>query len=183
MQNRYFKSIQHRIAIEKFLVDELWQHLLILGFIILCAWLFNKPVELGTYCLAHFIIRPKCDKEWHCNTNAKCLSVTFTIISIVTLVMLPVNVSLVSPIIVAIFEVYFGYLVQHYLDSAHKSIYAMNSAELYEHCRNCGLDDVECKIAYYVVIERLKGQELYNAINYSERQTKRKRKEILDKIK
>lgn len=65
----------------------------------------------------------------------------------------------------------------------HKDIYAMNEDELYEHCRNCGLSEEECKIAYFVVIERLKGKELYNAINYSERQTKRKRKDILDKIK
>lgn len=65
----------------------------------------------------------------------------------------------------------------------HKDIYAMNEDELYEHCRKCGLSDVDCKIAYFIVIERLKGKELYQAINYSERQTKRKRKEILNKIK
>ena len=65
----------------------------------------------------------------------------------------------------------------------HKDIYAMNEYELYEHCRNCGLSEEECKIAYFVVIERLKGKELYKTINYSERQTKRKRKDILDKIK
>ena len=59
----------------------------------------------------------------------------------------------------------------------------MNEDELYEHCRNCGLSDEDCKIAYFIVIERLKGKELYEAINYSERQTKRKRKKILDTIK
>ena len=35
-------------------------------------------------------------------------------------------------------------------ESDHKNIYAMNRQELYEHCRNCGLDDVECKIAYFI---------------------------------
>lgn len=59
----------------------------------------------------------------------------------------------------------------------------MNEDELYEHCRNCGLSEEECKIAYFVVIERLKGKDLYKAINYSERHAKRKRKDILDKIK
>ena len=37
-------------------------------------------------------------------------------------------------------------------------------------------------IAYYVVIERLKGKELYEAIGYSEAQTKRKRTKILNLI-
>jgi hypothetical protein len=62
-------------------------------------------------------------------------------------------------------------------------IYAMDAEELYMHCRKCGLDDVEYKIAYYVVIERLKGKDLYSAIGYSEIQSKRKRKSILARIK
>ena len=62
-------------------------------------------------------------------------------------------------------------------------IYAMNDEELYRHCRSRGLDDVECKIANFVVIQRLKGRELYEAIGYSEIQTKRKRKSILERIK
>lgn len=65
----------------------------------------------------------------------------------------------------------------------HKSIYSMNEQELYEHCRSRGLSDVDCKIAYFIIIERLKGYELYDAINYSERQAKRKRKQILETIK
>ena len=65
----------------------------------------------------------------------------------------------------------------------HKDIWAMNEDELYEHCRQCGLSEEDCKIAYFIVIERLKGKELYEAIRYSESQTKRKRKSILDKIK
>ena len=59
----------------------------------------------------------------------------------------------------------------------------MSKEELYEHCRSKGLSDVDCKIAYFIVYERLKGKELYSAINYSEIQSKRKRKYILEKIK
>ena len=63
------------------------------------------------------------------------------------------------------------------------NIYTMDAEELYKHCRSRGLDDVECKIAYFVVIERLKGRELYDAIGYSEIQSKRKRKSILERLK
>ena len=59
---------------------------------------------------------------------------------------------------------------------------AQGSCFLFIHCRNCGLDDADCKIAYYVVIERLKGKELYDAIGYSEAQSKRKRTKILKLI-
>ena len=64
----------------------------------------------------------------------------------------------------------------------HKNIYSMNEKELYEHCKSCGLDDVECKIAYCVIILHMKGKDLYNAVNYSERQLKRKRQKIMDAI-
>ena len=61
----------------------------------------------------------------------------------------------------------------------HKDIYAMDENELYEHCRKCGLSEDDCKLAYYVIIERLQGKELYKAINYSERHTKRKRAKVM----
>lgn len=64
-----------------------------------------------------------------------------------------------------------------------KDIYAMSATELYEHCRSRGLSEEECRIAHFVVIDRLKGKELYNAIQYSERQAKRLRTAILNKIK
>lgn len=64
-----------------------------------------------------------------------------------------------------------------------KDIYAMSATELYEHCRSRGLSEEECRIAHFVVIDRLKGRELYNAIQYSERQAKRLRTAILNKIK
>lgn len=68
-------------------------------------------------------------------------------------------------------------------DKPQVDIYAMDDEELYKHCRSRGLDDVECKIANFVVIQRLKGRELYDAIGYSEIQSKRKRKSILERIK
>lgn len=64
-----------------------------------------------------------------------------------------------------------------------KDIYSMTDTELYEHCRSRGLSEEECRIAHFVVIDRLKGRELYNAIQYSERQAKRLRTAILNKIK
>ena len=65
----------------------------------------------------------------------------------------------------------------------HKDIYSMTESELYEHCRSRGLREEECRIAKYVVIDRLKGRDLYNAMSYSERQSKRIRTAILNKIK
>ena len=64
-----------------------------------------------------------------------------------------------------------------------KDIYSMSEEELYNHCRSRGLGEEECRIARLVIIDRLKGKELYTAMSYSERQSKRLRTAILNKIK
>lgn len=66
---------------------------------------------------------------------------------------------------------------------SYKDIYSMNEQELYEYCRSKGLSEEECRIAKFVVLDRLKGKELYSAMSYSERQAKRLRTAILNKIK
>lgn len=153
------------------------------------------------FCIAHTCIRNTFEKQFHFNSTAYCLTLTLAIIWFAIPITMPLATSLLGSIPIAFLICFFGYLAQDRVDLLieikrlneyaseltmklnHKDIYSMNEEELYDHCRDCGLSDVDCKIAYFIVIERLKGKELYQAINYSERQTKRKRKEILNKIK
>jgi hypothetical protein len=64
-----------------------------------------------------------------------------------------------------------------------KDIYSMTEQELLEHCKKKGLSEEECRIAKLVIIDRLKGKDLYSAMSYSERQSKRLRTAIINKIK
>ena len=190
-----------KLAVKDFIIDSLWEYLLVFASIALCAWIFDKWIEAIMFCVAHTCIRRVFDKQFHFNSTAYCLSLTLAIIWFAIPITLPLATSLLSSIPISFLICFFGYLAQDRVDLllqvkklnkdierliekiSHKDIYAMNETELYNHCRNCGLDDVECKIAYYVVIERLKGKELYEAIGYSEAQAKRKRKKILETIK
>ena len=185
-----------KLAVKDFIIDSLWEYLLVFASIALCAWIFDKWIEAIMFCVAHTCIRRVFDKQFHFNSTAYCLSLTLAIIWFAIPITLPLATSLLSSIPISFLICFFGYLAQDRVDLllqvkklnkdierliekiSHKDIYAMNETELYNHCRNCGLDDVECKIAYYVVIERLKGKELYEAIGYSEAQAKRKRKKI-----
>lgn len=189
-----------KLAVKDFIIDSLWEYLLVFASIALCAWIFDKWIEAIMFCVAHTCIRRVFDKQFHFNSTAYCLSLTLAIIWFAIPITLPLVTSLLSSIPIAFLICFFGYLAQDRVDLllevkklnrevdklmhkiACKSIYAMSEQELYKHCCNCGLDDVECKIAYYVVIERLKGKELYEAIGYSEAQAKRKRKKILESI-
>lgn len=194
-----------RLTLKDFLIDELWIYLIIIGSIALCSWIFNCWIEGILLCIAHTCIRRAFNKQYHCNTTALCISLTLGLIWFAIPLTWPVTVSLLSSIPIAFLICFFGFLAQDRLDlqktvrslqtytsqlflqisknTSIKDIYAMSKEELYAHCRSKGLDDNDCKIAYYIIIERLKGKELYDAIGYSERQTIRKRKTILAKIK
>ena len=190
-----------KLRIKDFIIDELWKYLIVFASIFLCAWVFDKWIEAGMFCIAHICIRNAFDKQFHFNSTALCLSLTLAIIWFSIPITMPIATSLLGSIPVAFLICFVGFVAQDRVDLLievkrledyandlllklnHKDIYAMNEDELYEHCRNCGLSEEDCKIAYLIVIERLKGKELYQAINYSERHTKRKRKDILDKIK
>lgn len=200
-QNRQHLLTKIKITIRDFIIDELWVYIIILGSIALCSWIFGRWVEGIMFCIAHVAIRRVFNKQFHFNCVAYCLSLTLAIIWFAIPIILPLATSLLSSIPIAFLICFFGYIAQdrvdlfleikklnRYVDELlskiqHKDIYSMNENELYEHCRSCGLSEEDCKIAYFVVIERLKGKELYKTIGYSERQTIRKRKDILKTIK
>lgn len=185
-----------RIHINFLIVNELWVYLIVIANTLLCAWIFNRWIEGTMFCIAHLSIRQAFQHQFHFDVTAYCLSLTLAIIWFAIPVTLPVSISLLSSIPIAFVICYLGYIAQDRVEQIKlnkelneildkikdKDIYTMDKDELYVHCRNRGLDDVECKIAYYVIIERLKGKELYTAIGYSESQTKRKRKKILNKL-
>ncbi len=190
-----------KLVILDFIVGELWIYAIIIGAISLVSWLFNRWVQGLMLCIAHIAIRRVFDKQYHCNTTAGCLSLTLGIIWFSIPITLPIVTSLLSSIPIAFLICFFGFVAQDRVDLivavkklqnhvnelmqklSHKDIYAMTEQELYEHCRNCGLSEEDCQIAKLVVIDRLKGQELYRAMGYSERNSKRKRKYILETIK
>ena len=155
------------------------------------------------FCISHTVIRMLFKKQFHFRKTAYCLSLTLVIIWFAIPATFSIELSLLSSIPIAFAISMVGFIVQDRIDlqaevkhleshcielmkklstTATKDIYTMNEDELYEHCRNCGLDEEDCKIAYFIVIERLKGKELYEALPYSEATIKRRRLKIMSKI-
>lgn len=195
------KKIKFQIKFEKFIKKQLPSYVIVIASTILCAWLFNRWIEAIQFCVAHCFIRSAFDKQFHFHKTYHCLILTLAIIWFAIPITLPITASLLSSIPIAFLICYFGCLAQDRIDLIianrklnkyveellsqlnHKDIYSMTDDELYEHCRSRGLSEEECRIAHFVVIDRLKGKELYEAIRYSERQSKRLRTAILNKIK
>lgn len=203
MKKKSQKLKRLSIKIRDFIVDELWVYLIVLGSIVLVSWLFDKWIEGIMFCIAHTVVRGVFSKQFHFHTTSFCLSLTLQIIWFVIPSIFSVKISLLASIPVSFVIAMIGYIVQELIDTKQqvaklekystellmelqakstKDIYTMTEDELYEHCRSCGLDEEDCKIAYFIVIERLKGKELYHALPYSEATIKRKRLKIMSKI-
>ncbi len=153
------------------------------------------------FCISHTAIRYCFDKQFHFNKIAYCLILTLAIVWFAIPITLSVSVSLLSSIPIAFIICLLGFIAQDRVDLikdvkrleeqtillirkiSTKDLYAMSEEELYQHCRNCGLSEEDCKLAYFFIIERLHGKELYNALPYSEATIKRKRVKILNQIK
>lgn len=199
------KSLKRlRYKIRDFIVDELLVYLTVFTAVAMVAYIFDKWIEALMFCISHTVIRMLFNKQFHFRKTAYCLTLTLVIIWFAIPATFSVELSLLSSIPIAFGISMIGFIVQDRIDlqaevkqlerhctdlvaklnaTATKDIYAMNEDELYEHCRSCGLDEEDCKIAYFLIIERLKGKELYNALPYSEATIKRKRLKIMSKIK
>ena len=192
------------IKIRDFIVDELLVYLTVFTTIAIVSYIFDKWIEGAMFCISHTVIRMLFKKQFHFRKTAYCLSLTLVIIWFAIPATFSIELSLLSSIPIAFAISMIGFIVQDRIDlqtevkhleshcvelmkklsaTATKDIYAMTEDELYEHCRSCGLDEEDCKIAYFIVIERLKGKELYQALPYSEATIKRQRLKIMSKIK
>lgn len=69
-----------KLRFEKFLKEELWQHILVIAFVFICAWLFDKYVEAFMFCVAHIVIRKYFDKQYHSGSIAVCMFITLSVI-------------------------------------------------------------------------------------------------------
>ena len=179
-------SLKTKLRFEKFFVDELWQHLIVVAFIFTFSWILSKPYEAIMFCIAHLVLRPIFEKQYHCGTTYYCLFTTLTIATLGIYNALPITISLLSSLPVACVICWFGYIMQDRLDLINKLSPNLKSISIEEFegiCKIKGLTNDEIKIAKYIIRDELKGENLYNTIGYSKSQTLRIRKRILTKLK
>ena len=109
-------KISTKLKLEKFFKEQLWQHCLVIAFVLFCAWLFDKYAEAVMFCISHIVIRKYFDKQYHCGTTALCLFTTLSIIFLGIAQALPIAISLLSTIPVSFFVCWVGYLAQYKID-------------------------------------------------------------------
>lgn len=172
-----------KLKIEKFFIEQLWQLLVVIAFLFICAYLFNKPIESILFCVSHTLIRNAFKKQYHCGSTALCLSFTLSIGWIGITTSLPLEISLLSSLPMCYIIAFLGFLVQDRIDililnkgleteianlktANNIELYKMNEVELRQFGASKGLSDLQQDILVHKIIENLKISEICNYRNY-----------------
>lgn len=167
MKNLKLKSkTELLLKIEKFFVEQLWQLLLVVAFVFICAWLFDKYAEAVMFCVAHVVISQHFEKQYHCRTTGLCLITTLTIAFFGIASILPVAISLLSTVPICWFISWVGYLSQDRMDALAlnkklKELYCDEKVAFLMKCRNARLSERDTELALMYFYEHKKPKEIW----------------------
>ncbi len=176
-----------KLKCEKFIREQLWQFTLVIAFVFICAWLFDKYEEAVMFCVAHIVIRACFDKQYHCGKTATCMFITLSIIFFGISTTLPTTISLLSTIPICFLISWVGYVAQSQIDAKHDNqillneldtalakvkeyeridLYKMSVDELRQYGASRGLSELQQDILVARVIDHLKISEICRYRNY-----------------
>lgn len=172
-----------KLKIEKFFTEQLWQLLIVIAFLFISAFIFNKYVESILFCISHTFIRNAFKKQYHCGTTALCLSFTLGIGWIGITTSLPLEVSSLSSVPICFIIAFLGFIAQDRIDiiiltkgleteianlkeNNKIELYKMTEEQLRQFGASKGLSETQQDILVYKVIEHLKISEICEYRNY-----------------
>ena len=179
--------VKLKLKLEKFLRYELWQHIIVIAFVFLCGWLFDKIIQAVMFSLAHIVIRKYFDKQYHCGITATCMFTTLSIAFFGIMYTFPLALSLLSTIPICFVICWVGFIVQDRVDHilANKdlqnqidnlvskvaeyeniNLYKMTETELRQYGASKMLSEIQQDILVMRVIEHLKISEICKYRNY-----------------
>ena len=180
-------KIRLKLRFEKFLKEELWQHILVIAFVFICAWIFNKYAEAVMFCVAHIVIRKYFDKQYHSGSIAVCMFITLSVVFFGVAYALPTAISLLSTIPMCFAISWIGYITQDRIDNIrnnkilqceldsalakikeyeHIDLYKMNENDLRQYGASKGLSELQQDILVARIIDHLKISEICRYRNY-----------------
>lgn len=179
--------IRLKTKLKQFIKYQFLTHIIVIGSILLCAWIFDRWIECFMFCIAHLCIRNAFDKQFHFNKTAYCISLTLAIVWFAIPITMPLATSLLSSIPIAFLICFFGFIVQdrvelkirnddleREIDSLinelklykHLDIYKMTEEELRQYGASNQLSETQLDILCLRIFKHLKISEICTYYNY-----------------
>lgn len=180
-----------RLKTEKFIKEQLWQLLLVVAFVALCAWILEKPIEAICFCTAHIVIRANFDKQYHSSVTRICLFITSLVVFFGILLCLPIGTSLLSAIPIAFAVAFVGYLIAYKIESEKDKAAARKipfntdtctEAELIDRCRALRFSDTNTELAVEFFIRKTPHRVIADRLSIDEKSVTTRKKRMKTKL-
>lgn len=180
LKNQKTSKIILKLKIRDFIKEQLWQHILMVAFVLFCGWLFDKIILSPFFYIAHYVVRSRFEKQYHCRHSKRgiaislCLWLSCTISFFAIAICLPLSISLISIIPICYFIGLFGYIAQDRLDCyktikklQSKTIWQMSENELVDYCYAKGIRGDMLEFVVMIVVHQMKYEEIGKQLKYS----------------
>lgn len=162
------KKILRKLKLRNFIKHQLWQHCVVLSFMLGTAWLFDKYIEAVLFSVSHTVIRTAFDKQYHSNMVSVCTVITLGVTFIGLSTALPVGLSVLSTVPICFIISWIGYIIQDRID-----LYAINAKlrtrpELTDRevfiakCKELKYNDFKTFVAVKFFVDKIGIKELWN---------------------
>lgn len=177
------KTLGLRLKIEKFAKEQLLQHVFVIATIVLFAFLLNKEIEAICFCIAHVVIRPKFDKQYHSSHTGICLFITLNIAFFGILLCLPIGTSLLFAVSLAFCVAWVGYIAQDRIDllKPNKKIFNTDTCtedELRKRCADIRLSQENTELAVEFFIRKTKQSIIADRLCIDEKSVTTRKKRL-----
>lgn len=179
------KTLAARLKIEKFVKEQLWQHVFVVSMIALFAFLLEKEIEAICFCVAHIVIRPKFNKQYHSMKTNICLMITLSIAFFGILLCLPINTSLLFSVPLAFGVVWVGYIAQDRLDLLTPKPFNTDTcteSELIARCKQLHFSDENTALAIDFFIRKTKQSVIADQLCIDEKSVTTRKKRMKQKL-
>lgn len=180
LKNQSKKKIILKNSIKSFIKEQLWQHIIMISFVLFCGWIFDKLIIAPFFYISHYVIRSKFESQYHCKHNKRsvalltCLWLSCTISFFAISIILPLSISLLSCIPICYFIGWVGYIAQDRIDCKsiiknlqNKTIWEMNENELADYCYAKGIRGDMLEFVIMILIYQMKYEEIGAKLGYA----------------
>lgn len=156
------------------------------GGIFILSVVFERILEILIIIPLFFVFRSKYTKTFHANTIFECSIYSLLMFFIICLISLPVELSILSSVLLCYLTTTILYYIRDYLDISRvkkiKISKGMNKQDLIDVCKQNSLNELETKVLTMYYCDRLKRWQIGIKLNYSEDNISKIKKKALDKL-
>lgn len=148
-------------------------YLAFLGIVGFYSWLINKVLQATILLVGYTLFRWCYPTTWHAKTTQQCFAYSVLIFCFCTTLCLPIGVSIVSSVFVAMGLTYVLYKVQTLIDNAIERVdtkeylYSLTEDELRNYAKSKGISEQIVDTIVLKVIYNYKWVEIEKERNYS----------------